>query len=37
MNTGTAAWLLPAWLLGVPLLLAIVDLIRTPKGRFPGT
>ncbi len=32
---GIPAWTLVAWLLGVPLVLAIIDLIRTPRGRQP--
>lgn len=26
--------LIPVWIIGAPLLLAIVDLIRTPKARY---
>jgi len=31
------AWLLPAWLLVAPLVLAIIDLMRTPRGRRAET
>lgn len=31
MNTNLAAAMLPFWLLGAPLVLALLDLMRTPR------
>jgi len=31
------AWLLPAWIIGIPLLAAIVSLARTPKADHLST
>jgi len=37
MMNALPPWLLPFWLLGVPLLLAVVDVIRTPKSKLEGS
>ena len=33
MNASFPAFLIPMWILGAPLLLGIIELIRTPKVR----